>query len=184
MKHCNKLVNNAFLYKRNSFFSNLTKSSIPLIKDYLHNKTRIKENIKFLKCSLHCFSENNQRANLKHKQISEKEFIIKAEEEVDDIYNHLDNDKYLDKLTTLELHDGVLEITINKKHFYVINLQRPNKQIWLSSPISGPQRFEYYENENNEMFWINIRNNKSIRELLNEEINKLMENTGSNVIKL
>lgn len=26
---------------------------------------------------------------------------------------------------------------------YVINKQPPNKQIWLSSPISGPKRFDY-----------------------------------------
>lgn len=26
---------------------------------------------------------------------------------------------------------------------YVINKQPPNKQIWLSSPISGPKRYDY-----------------------------------------
>lgn len=27
---------------------------------------------------------------------------------------------------------------------YVINKQTPNRQLWLSSPISGPKRFVYY----------------------------------------
>lgn len=26
---------------------------------------------------------------------------------------------------------------------YVINKQPPNKQLWLSSPVSGPKRFDY-----------------------------------------
>jgi len=40
--------------------------------------------------------------------------------------------------------DGVLNIEMTDKRAYVINKQAPNMQIWLSSPITGPQRFEYH----------------------------------------
>jgi len=39
--------------------------------------------------------------------------------------------------------DGVLNIELRGKKFYVLNKQTPNRQIWLSSPISGPSRFEF-----------------------------------------
>lgn len=38
---------------------------------------------------------------------------------------------------------GVLTITWPDKGTYVINKQPPNKQIWLSSPISGPKRYDW-----------------------------------------
>lgn len=39
--------------------------------------------------------------------------------------------------------DGVLTIEMTDGRAYVLNKQAPNMQVWLSSPISGPQRFEY-----------------------------------------
>ena len=39
--------------------------------------------------------------------------------------------------------DGVLTISLGRERgTYVLNKQAPNKQIWWSSPISGPHRFE------------------------------------------
>ncbi|EXJ93577.1 hypothetical protein A1O1_01969 [Capronia coronata CBS 617.96] len=42
-----------------------------------------------------------------------------------------------------EFSAGVLTITHPANGTYVINKQPPNKQIWLSSPISGPKRFDW-----------------------------------------
>ncbi len=44
--------------------------------------------------------------------------------------------------------DGVLNIYMIDKKTFVLNKQTPNMQIWLSSPISGPQRFEFKEQIN------------------------------------
>ena len=43
--------------------------------------------------------------------------------------------------------DGVLNIDMTDNRSYVINKQKPNVQIWLSSPVSGPQRFEFEERD-------------------------------------
>lgn len=43
------------------------------------------------------------------------------------------------------LHEqaGVLTLTLPPNGTYVLNKQPPNKQIWLSSPISGPKRYDF-----------------------------------------
>ena len=42
----------------------------------------------------------------------------------------------------VSLASGVLTAFIPGHGTYVINKQTPNKQIWLSSPYSGPARFD------------------------------------------
>ena len=41
--------------------------------------------------------------------------------------------------------DGVLTISIPPRGTWVLNKQTPNEQIWWSSPVSGPRRYEYLE---------------------------------------
>ncbi|KAE8218897.1 hypothetical protein CF319_g7308 [Tilletia indica] len=44
----------------------------------------------------------------------------------------------------VEYSSGVLNLRLGPQHgTYVVNKQPPNKQIWLSSPSSGPKRFDY-----------------------------------------
>lgn len=43
----------------------------------------------------------------------------------------------------LSFASGVLTITFPPHGSWVINKQTPNKQLWWSSPISGPRRYEY-----------------------------------------
>ena len=42
------------------------------------------------------------------------------------------------------LADGVLTVKLNEHGTYVVNKQTPNKQIWLSSPVSGPYRYDMH----------------------------------------
>ena len=46
-------------------------------------------------------------------------------------------------LITLPPQAGVLTLDFPPHGTYVMNKQPPNKQIWLSSPVSGPKRFDY-----------------------------------------
>ncbi|KAK2000885.1 frataxin [Colletotrichum falcatum] len=43
----------------------------------------------------------------------------------------------------VEYAAGVLTVTFPEVGTYVINKQPPNKQIWLSSPVSGPKRYDW-----------------------------------------
>jgi frataxin len=73
---------------------------------------------------------------------------------------------------------GVLTIDIPKRGTYILNKQPPNKQIWLSSPHSGPKRFDYVllsEGQNQKEGggvgdWVYLRDGTSLAELLKKEI--------------
>jgi len=47
----------------------------------------------------------------------------------------------------------------------VLNKQTPNKQIWWSSPVSGPIRFEWVDRD-----WVGTRDGVKLRELLEREV--------------
>ncbi|KAJ5476265.1 hypothetical protein N7475_001994 [Penicillium sp. IBT 31633x] len=76
---------------------------------------------------------------------------------------------------------GVLNISVPALGTYVLNKQPPNKQIWLSSPISGPKRYDWivegdymHEKQDSRPFvngqWIYLRDGSNLTELLNAEL--------------
>jgi frataxin len=60
----------------------------------------------------------------------------------------------------------------------VINKQPPNKQIWLSSPISGPKRYDYVvlsEGQDSKEgtgagAWVYLRDGSTLADLLQIEV--------------
>ncbi|KAG8228040.1 hypothetical protein J437_LFUL007210 [Ladona fulva] len=67
--------------------------------------------------------------------------------------------------------DGVLTIKFGRGYgTYVINRQSPNKQIWLSSPVSGPKRYDFLEGQ-----WVYRHDGITLHELLNREIQNIAE---------
>ena len=71
-----------------------------------------------------------------------------------------------------------MTITVTNKGTYVLNKQPPNKQIWLSSPISGPKRYDWCvvgdsqgdKEGTGSGHWIYARDGSSLDEVLLEEI--------------
>ncbi|PNJ81434.1 FXN isoform 5, partial [Pongo abelii] len=53
---------------------------------------------------------------------------------------------------------------------YVINKQTPNKQIWLSSPSSGPKRYDWTGKN-----WVYSHDGVSLHELLAAELTKALK---------
>ncbi|KAH8900872.1 Frataxin [Thozetella sp. PMI_491] len=77
----------------------------------------------------------------------------------------------------VEYASGVL--TLNLGHdTYVINKQPPNKQIWLSSPKTGPKRYDYVirgdgQGDKQDTAigeWVYLRDNSTLDQLLVDEI--------------
>lgn len=67
--------------------------------------------------------------------------------------------------------DGVLTVKFGDPYgTYVINRQTPNRQIWLSSPTSGPKRYDFINGQ-----WIYKHDGKSLHELLNNEIPSIVK---------
>ncbi|RIA90209.1 hypothetical protein C1645_693748, partial [Glomus cerebriforme] len=70
----------------------------------------------------------------------------------------------------VEYSSGVLTLKCGSLGTYVLNKQPPNKQIWLSSPISGPKRYDF---DSKHKKWFYHRDNSTLDELLNEELSTI-----------
>ena len=79
---------------------------------------------------------------------------------------------------------GVLTLLFPPHGTYVLNKQPPNKQIWLSSPVSGPKRYDWVvrgggkgdgeeeeeEEEKEKGEWVYLRDGSTLGGLLEEEV--------------
>ncbi|XP_059283266.1 frataxin, mitochondrial isoform X2 [Lycium ferocissimum] len=64
----------------------------------------------------------------------------------------------------------VLTLKLGSLGTYVINKQTPNRQIWMSSPVSGPSRFDWDQNSQG---WVYRRTKANLVKVLEEELEKL-----------
>ncbi|KAI8379562.1 uncharacterized protein BYT42DRAFT_569222 [Radiomyces spectabilis] len=71
----------------------------------------------------------------------------------------------------LEYSQGVMTLKLGEHGTYVINKQPPNQQIWLSSPKSGPKRYDYDAQHKR---WFYHRDNHTLDELLKEELSEIL----------
>ncbi|KAJ3009467.1 UNVERIFIED_CONTAM: Mitochondrial chaperone Frataxin [Siphonaria sp. JEL0065] len=74
--------------------------------------------------------------------------------------------------------NGVLTFNTGVSGTYVINKQPPNKQIWLSSPISGPKRFDHIDGE-----WIDSKKTDKLEHLLEGEIKAIFKGIDVSITK-
>ena len=74
-----------------------------------------------------------------------------------------------------ELVNGILTIETESGGKYLLNRHAPNRQIWLSSPVSGAWHFAWDEER---QAWISTRGSERLDELLGRE---LSEATGETI---
>ncbi|KAK2172214.1 hypothetical protein NP493_982g00050 [Ridgeia piscesae] len=68
------------------------------------------------------------------------------------------------------MQNGVITVQMGGGHgTYVINKQTPNKQIWLSSPVSGPKRYDFKEGT-----WIYRHDGVSLHDTLAAELSSML----------
>ncbi|XP_044261796.1 frataxin homolog, mitochondrial [Tribolium madens] len=68
---------------------------------------------------------------------------------------------------------GVLTVNLGPDYgTYVINRQSPNRQIWLSSPVSGPKRYDFVVKDN---CWVYKHDGKTLHKLLQDEIARIVK---------
>ena len=65
----------------------------------------------------------------------------------------------------LNVASGVMTLAFPGKGTWVLNKQTPNRQIWWSSPLSGPKRFEYLEGA-----WCSTKDGLTLGPLLVQEL--------------
>ncbi|KAL4068345.1 hypothetical protein V8B97DRAFT_896129 [Scleroderma yunnanense] len=71
----------------------------------------------------------------------------------------------------VDYHSGVLTLHLGLHGTYVINKQPPNQQIWLSSPISGPKRYDYVPTSDD---WRCSRDGEELGALMERELSGML----------
>ena len=99
--------------------------------------------------------------------MSEEDYLLLVEDFLDNLSQALeDKMEQHPCIEDVTYSSGVLKLEMNNAKIYVFNKQAPNKQLWLSSPYSGPLRFEYDHPTGK---WLNNRTKTNILDILNEE---------------
>lgn len=108
--------------------------------------------------------QENQNAT-----ISTAEYHAFSDETMEALLTSLESlvDEAANAAYEVEYSSGVLTLKLGENGTYVINKQPPNKQIWLSSPKSGPKRYDYDAEGGR---WIYARDGQSLGKLLEEEL--------------
>lgn len=96
-----------------------------------------------------------------------------------------------DKKPLYSQQAGVMKIGLLGVGEYVLNKQPPNKQIWLSSPVSGPKRFDYVllsEGQNDKQdtatgAWVYLRDGTTLDEILQSETGISLESSSTSDIE-
>ncbi|KAM9213870.1 frataxin, mitochondrial [Leptosomus discolor] len=97
-----------------------------------------------------------------------------AEETLDslaDFFEDLTDKSFTPEDYDVSLGSGVLTVKLGgDMGTYVINKQTPNRQIWLSSPTSGPKRYDWTGRN-----WVYSHDQVSLHELLSKELSTALK---------
>ncbi|XP_026167652.1 frataxin, mitochondrial isoform X1 [Mastacembelus armatus] len=101
-------------------------------------------------------------------ELSEAAYEKLADETLDalaDYFENLTDEAFTGADYDVILSSGVLTLKVGGDHgTYVINKQTPNRQIWLSSPTSGPKRYDWTGKR-----WVYTHDDISLHQLLSKE---------------
>ncbi|KAG4300700.1 hypothetical protein PCANB_002962 [Pneumocystis canis] len=84
-------------------------------------------------------------------------------------------DNYPEKTIEIEYSQGVLTLDLGYYGTYVLNKQPFNKQIWVSSPISGPKRYDWIPSKDKkDGKWMYLRDNGILEDLFKNELKEII----------
>mmetsp|Transcript_22812 Transcript_22812/g.40491 ORF Transcript_22812/g.40491 Transcript_22812/m.40491 type:complete len:93 (+) Transcript_22812:1664-1942(+) len=73
------------------------------------------------------------------------------------------------------LASGVLTMTLPPHGTWVLNKQTPNRQIWWSSPLSGPRRYEYEQDTGEWVYTRDDSHSMTLKQAMKEEFQQIYE---------
>ena len=134
-----------------------------MLRKIFQNSLRVKYN----KTSIRLSTSDSDRNALNQYHALADETL----EELNEKLEMLLEDRY-ESGADVSLSSGVLTVVVDSKNTYVINKQTPNRQIWMSSPLTGPIRFDLKDGK-----WIDRHSNKELSSHLKEELGQLLKKT-------
>ncbi|XWS63343.1 hypothetical protein CRYUN_Cryun06bG0087200 [Craigia yunnanensis] len=104
--------------------------------------------------------------------LQEDEFHRLANSTIHDLQEKLEEYGDIVQIDGFDVDYGneVLTLKLGALGTYVLNKQTPNRQIWLSSPVSGPSRFDW---DYNSEAWVYRRTKANLLKLLESELEQL-----------
>ncbi|XP_052631554.1 frataxin, mitochondrial [Harpia harpyja] len=134
-----------------------------------------------LPCASEVKSKTVQFMNLRNagtlndtSSLDETTYEKLAEETLDslaDFFEDLTDKPFTPEDYDVSLGSGVLTVKLGgDMGTYVINKQTPNRQIWLSSPTSGPKRYDWTGRN-----WVYSHDRVSLHELLSKEFSTALK---------
>ncbi|KAM9393642.1 frataxin, mitochondrial [Pholidichthys leucotaenia] len=113
-----------------------------------------------------------QSTTVHGSELSEAVYEKLADETLDalaDYFEDLTDEEFTGPEFDVVFSSGVLTVKVGGDlGTYVINKQTPNKQIWLSSPTSGPKRYDWTGEH-----WVYAHDGISLHRLLSEEFSTI-----------
>jgi len=76
-----------------------------------------------------------------------EQFEYESESFLETLQNLLESSRFDPLQLDITLSDGVLNVSSRTKGTWVLNRHGPTRQLWLSSPLSGPAKFNWHEDE-------------------------------------
>ncbi|CAO1617736.1 unnamed protein product [Parajaminaea phylloscopi] len=124
-------------------------------------------------------SPNNEKTAQRTRELNARDYATVSEQVLESLVSQLET--LIDESDPgpatadweVEYSQGVLTLKVPPTGTYVLNKQPPNKQIWLSSPTSGPKKFDYTDRDG---VWVCSRDGEDdvvLHELLSHEWSKV-----------
>ncbi|KAF7695537.1 frataxin, mitochondrial isoform X2 [Silurus meridionalis] len=119
----------------------------------------------------HQLAENS---TLQSKELPEAIYEKLADETLDamaEYFEDLTDESFTAPDYDVMFSSGVLTVKVGGDHgTYVINKQTPNRQIWLSSPTSGPKRYNWTGER-----WVYAHDGMALHDLLSKEFSAIFQ---------
>jgi frataxin len=91
--------------------------------------------------------------------LDESRFTTLAEEMLEQVADTMDD--LVGDQVDVDLHGGILTLSLPGGGQYVLNKHAPNRELWLSSPVSGAWHFAYADGD-----WISTREPRAVLDRL------------------
>jgi frataxin len=157
----NKLIHQNIKFNHRTFLSINLNGRIKIVKYDLNFQPSFKK--------LHdkgFGDDSNKFSKNKFQDIANEtlESLTDRFDSLADEYSNLFTDEF-----DVTYSNNVLTIKLDSKRgTFVLNTQTPNSQIWLSSPKSGPYRYDFIDNK-----WVYKHTGETLHELLTKEFSEL-----------
>lgn len=99
---------------------------------------------------------------------NDTQFNSLAEKTIENLFDSIERE--IGHMAEVDLEGGILNAELDDGRIYIINKHSPNRQIWLSSPLSGAHHFSFDSGAGE---WVSTRGDARLIGLLESELSSI-----------